>query len=288
MSSCPGSWRSRATSSCDRCVSGASSSPRAHVASTSTRRLPPLKYKLQPARRSSPPFLTAPTDDSGQDGSAFPTRSRPRWILPRGPREVALVRAVDLPAHHAESSAGMGGCERTCFHRAPAFRTEGGALPRHRCAARCAAYMPPRSTISVLRANHHGRFVASIIGPDGHVHGVAKVATDGAGREALDTEADNIRRFGDLLDGPLEAPKILAQEPGLLLLEPVSWLPRDRPSMLPPSVAQSLGQMFARRSNRTGKGIAHGDCAPWNLLRTGDGWVLVDWEEAWARSTSLL
>ena len=28
-------------------------------------------------------------------------------------------------------------------------------------------------------------------------------------------------------------------------------------------------------------GVAHGDCAPWNLLRTDRGWVLIDWENAW-------
>ena len=196
----------------------------------------------------------------------IPTRSRPRWILPRGPREVALsalsIYQPITPKARLGWEVARGLASTGLLRLVPR-----GSAPPASVRSALAGYMPPRSTISVLRANHHGRFVASIIGPDGHVHGVAKVATDGDGREALDSEADNIRRYGDLLDGPLEAPKILAQEPGLLLLEPVSWLPRNRPSMLPPSVAQSLGQMFARRSNGTGKGIAHGDCAPWNLLK---------------------
>ena len=48
-------------------------------------------------------------------------------------------------------------------------------------------------------------------------------------------------------------------------------------------MARGLGELF-----RSGKraidggwvGPAHGDCAPWNLLRTSHGWVLVDWESA--------
>jgi len=49
--------------------------------------------------------------------------------------------------------------------------------------------------------------------------------------------------------------------------------------VLPKDVAEGLGRAFSRWREIEGDGAAHGDCAPWNLLRTRDGWVLVDWEE---------
>jgi thiamine kinase-like enzyme len=38
--------------------------------------------------------------------------------------------------------------------------------------------------------------------------------------------------------------------------------------------------LFRKGSLDLQTGFAHGDCAPWNLLETPTGWVLVDWEEA--------
>jgi hypothetical protein len=35
-------------------------------------------------------------------------------------------------------------------------------------------------------------------------------------------------------------------------------------------------------------GPAHGDFAPWSLLRTADGWVLIDWEDAAAAEAPFL
>jgi aminoglycoside phosphotransferase (APT) family kinase protein len=76
---------------------------------------------------------------------------------------------------------------------------------------------------------------------------------------------------------------VLFEGPGLLVLEAVRWRPRDRPWELDEEVAYGLGRLFAAGARDTGtapRGPAHGDCAPWNLLRTDDGWVLVDWESA--------
>ena len=102
------------------------------------------------------------------------------------------------------------------------------------------------------------------------------------GKSALEREAGSIERFGAHLPPPITAPTILEQSSGLLLLEPVSWRPRWRAWFLDDEVAGAMGAFF--RSSRTEGsdvvGGAHGDWAPWNMLRTSVGWVLVDWEEA--------
>ena len=81
----------------------------------------------------------------------------------------------------------------------------------------------------------------------------------------------------------VRAPRVLHAEPGLLLLEPFEWVPRRRPWELDEPVARALGQLFrsGKREAEAGwTGPAHGDAAPWNLLRTPPGWALVDWESA--------
>jgi len=86
-----------------------------------------------------------------------------------------------------------------------------------------------------------------------------------------------------LISKPLKAPRILAQEEGLLMLEPFDWRPRLHPPRIPEEVARGLGHFFGKQSRWTEDGPVgpcHGDCAPWNLLRTSDGWALVDWEDA--------
>ena len=102
-----------------------------------------------------------------------------------------------------------------------------------------------------------------------------KVAIAAEGREALVVEAEALRRIAPALEGSVHAPRLLAEEPGLLLLEVIPWVHRLRPWRLPAEVAESLGSL-------AGKDFSHGDCAPWNLLRTAEGWVLCDWEESHA------
>jgi thiamine kinase-like enzyme len=48
---------------------------------------------------------------------------------------------------------------------------------------------------------------------------------------------------------------------------------------MPPDVAFALGEFF-QAARVGGVGLAHGDCAPWNLLRDDAGWALIDWENA--------
>lgn len=214
----------------------------------------------------------------------LPTSSAPRWMLPRGPRKAAvsgfsIYQPVALKARLGWE-VGKGLASVGALRVAPR-----GEAPPEPVRTALAPYVPPRCTLSVMRANHRGRFLASIVGSDGRLHGVAKIATHADGILALEKEAGNIQRFGGSLEPPLRAPEILERAPGLLLLEPIRWIPRARPCVLPGEVAEGLGRTFARWSDETGGGAAHGDCAPWNLLRTQHGWVLVDWEEAGPEST---
>jgi hypothetical protein len=79
----------------------------------------------------------------------------------------------------------------------------------------------------------------------------------------------------------VRAPTVIAREDGLLLLEAAAWRPRRRPWVLPTEVAQACGELFRCTASREGsRGGAHGDLAPWNLLRTEAGWMVLDWEDA--------
>jgi hypothetical protein len=205
---------------------------------------------------------------------AFRNRTA-RWSLPRGPRPAAkagllVYQPVTVRGHvawrAARIAAGVG-----IFSLVPR-----GQGPPREVREILAPHLPPRTTISVARANHPGRYVALLVGRDGSSKLVAKVATDGDGARAIAREAVALESLGGYLQPPLAAPKIAGVDEGLLLLEPVTWRPRVRPWRLPADVAHALGSFFGAIPG----GVAHGDCAPWNLLRTSNGWILVDWEAA--------
>jgi hypothetical protein len=150
--------------------------------------------------------------------------------------------------------------------------------------AALAPHLPPRSTYALARANHPERFIALVVGETGAAHAVVKLATDEAGRSALAREVEVLESRARLLAPPLSAPGVVAYESGVLVLAPVPWRPRRRPWLLPDEVAHALGAFFAATAGEALEGragFAHGDFAPWNLLRTDDGWVVVDWEAAW-------
>jgi hypothetical protein len=132
----------------------------------------------------------------------------------------------------------------------------------------------------VAESDHPGRFVALIIGESGKCHGVAKIATEAEGQAALGNEARALGSLAKLLPAPLRAPRLLAQDTGLLLLEPFRWVPRRTPAVVPDEVARAMGTFFRADGGGDHTGPTHGDFAPWNLLKTERGWVLVDWEEA--------
>jgi hypothetical protein len=141
--------------------------------------------------------------------------------------------------------------------------------------------VPPRSTYALARANHPGRYIALVIGEDGDATCVVKLATDDSGRAALEREAEALDSIARFLPEPLTAPTMLARADGVLVLEAVRYRPRSQPWLLPDAVARAMARFHASGPSGAGEtGLTHGDFAPWNLLETDSGWVLVDWEAA--------
>lgn len=217
----------------------------------------------------------------GKGWSRLPSRSSARWIIPRGPRETA--RAALRIYHPVTTStrlaweAGQLGAAIGCL------RLVRRGDPPPRCVRQILApHIPRGGTLAVAKANHKGRYIARILDSNGYCSAVAKVATSDDGDRALEREARSIERFGAHLPTLITAPTILDRSPGLLLLEPAAWRPRWRAWQIDADVAGAMGAFFAssRADGTDCVGAAHGDWAPWNMLRTTTGWTLVDWEEA--------
>lgn len=155
-----------------------------------------------------------------------------------------------------------------------------GALPRadggpEEVRARLAPHVPPGGTYALLATNHDGRFVARILGADGSAVAHAKLITSAGEPAPLEREAHALAQLAPALHGPVRAPRLLGWDGTVLLTEALRPATRRRhPHRLPLAVAAALGRFW-----RT-TGGAHGDLAPWNLLRTEAGWALVDWEHA--------
>ncbi len=205
---------------------------------------------------------------------------RVRWWLPRSPRNVAISSLAMYQPVTDKALLGWS-CARG-LALAGGFRLlPRGSAPPAAVRRALAPHVPTRGTYAVARATHPGRFVALLLDETGRCHAVAKVATGAEGTKALDQEAAALHQIVGGLPRPLAAPRLLLAEPGLLLMEPVEWLPRRRPWVLDPEVARALGAFFRAGRRREGDGLvgpSHGDCAPWNLLRTREDWTLVDWE----------
>jgi thymidylate kinase len=210
----------------------------------------------------------------------LPHTLSPRWILPRGPRRAAVAGpSIYQPVtvqgrigwELARTAASMG-----------AFRFMPRSDPPPRVVREAlASHIPARATLAATRANHPGRYIVAVITEGGETAAIAKVASNEEGRERLHAEAEALSRFGPCLGSSVRAPTVIAKEDGLLLLEPAAWRPRRRPWVLPIEVAQACGELFRCAASGEGsKGGAHGDLAPWNLLRTEAGWMVVDWEDA--------
>jgi thymidylate kinase len=215
----------------------------------------------------------------GPGWTAVPRRAQPRWVLPRGPRSVARSGLLVYQPINLRARIGWELARAAALVGAFRVLPRGGSPPAPVRDA-LTPYVSGRSTLSVARTNYPGRYVALVLGTGGECQAVAKVATDARGRVALATEARALADLGHLLQAPVVAPRILAHDDALLLFEMTKWRARNRPWLLPRDVAFAMGRFYRSGSDGNGTGIAHGDFAPWNLLRTRAGWVLLDWEDA--------
>jgi len=211
----------------------------------------------------------------------LPTRSHPRWTLPKTPRSAAKA---SLLVYHPVTLRARFGWEVT---RLVAGSGLLGLLPPSQppvgLREALTAYLPPGSHVAVARTNHPRRYVALAVDDRGRLLFVGKVARDQAGRAKLRREREQMESFGPFLPAPIKAPTVLAHDDGVLLLEAVTWRPRLVPWHLSEDVAHALGVFFKRtmRALHPMAGATHGDFAPWNLMLGRDGkWTLLDWEDA--------
>lgn len=209
----------------------------------------------------------------------LPRAAAPRWWLPHGSAtagSLAIYHPVTARAkvgwRLARALTGLGA------HRLVRHAGE----PLQAVQDMVAPDLPGRGSLAVMRANHTERFVALLMDASGRPAKVAKVALSERGRVALEREVAALEALARRLQAPVAPPSLVSYRPGVLVTTAVPWRIRRSPWLLPVSVAASLGAFF--RSTHAGfdplLGGAHGDCAPWNLLWTGNGWTLVDWEAA--------
>jgi Phosphotransferase enzyme family len=219
----------------------------------------------------------------GPGWTRLPPGTSDRWSVPRGPGRMASASLLIYQP--------MSLWRRAAWELAQVAARSGGfrLLPRNDPApravrAKVAPFVPRRGSVALARANHPGRYVGMVLDAHGQPHIIVKIATDEAGQRALQEEASRIAEVGSLLSVPLRPPRILDHRDGALALLAERWRPRWRPWDLDHELVGALGAFFATRrrvgSNGIPVGPSHGDFAPWNLLRTDQGWLLIDWEYA--------
>jgi len=223
--------------------------------------------------------LTTIVKDPGPDWVTLPSARSPRWWLPREP---PVQARAGLSVYHPVTIRSLVGWELArALARRGAFKLRRGygLLPREVWEA-AGHLVPAGGSLAVARANHPGRFLAIVLDSTGRSSMFVKVARDTPGARALATERQALEAFGAALPPPLIAPKLLGDSEGVLVFESLEWRARALPWRLPQEVAFALGVFFRSASDSAGStGVAHGDFAPWNLLRTETGWALVDWED---------
>jgi hypothetical protein len=209
----------------------------------------------------------------------LPSRSDPRFFLPRGARRTA---AAALAVHQPVSKRSrVGWIAARRVARVGGFRLlRRGAAPPLAVRRLVAPYVPPRGNIAVARLQHPNRYIVAILGPDGAPRLAAKVATEEAGACQIAAEAYALERVAPLLSPPLVAPRVVGYEHGVIVLEWCPWTQRRDVTEMPEDIAFALGQFFACGRDSDGLGPVHGDFAPWNVLQTRNGWFVLDWESA--------
>jgi hypothetical protein len=209
----------------------------------------------------------------------LPSRARSRWIVPRGPRSLARS---GFSVYQPVTARARLGWEISRILAGWGFLKllPDGPGPDRDLIESLADFMSADGSLSVVRSNHPDRYVVALLDKDGQITAVGKIAQSVSSCNALAREASAIETLGEFLPPPLVPPTILAKRPGLLLFEAAKWRPRRNPWLLPSEVAAALGGFYRSAGGGQDSGPRHGDFAPWNLLRTSSGWILVDWEEA--------
>jgi peptidoglycan/xylan/chitin deacetylase (PgdA/CDA1 family) len=263
-----GSWQSNSPRWLSSLISADHSQPRTSIGPVLHERPTPLPTTQIPGNLADP----------GPDWVVLPWSRSPRWFLPREP---SVNARSGLSVYHPVTIRSRLGWEAT---RAVAglgtFRhlRGSGLMPREIWEA-AGPHIPVGGTLATARANHPGRFLALVLDADGRPTTFIKVARDTFGSEALATEREALQEFGGHVPAPLMASELLSYSRGVLVFRAMDWRVRTFPWRLPEEVAFAIGVFFRRASSdSSGTGAAHGDFAPWNLLRMESGWGLVDWE----------
>lgn len=261
-----GSWQTHAPLRLSRFVGDRSQS-------RSVRAAEPLIHKT-PSEQ-----IMSGVPDPGPDWVTLPSARSPRWFLPREPPAHARAGLSVYYPVTFRSRIGWEAARTLAGRGAFRLRRGSGLLPKEVWEATW-ALIPTGGGLAVARANHPGRFFALIFGADGRPTMFIKVARDTFGARALAREREGLDGFGAQISPPLMAPKLMSHSEGVLVFESLDWLTRASPWRLPEEVAFALGVFFHTTASKTSgaSGAAHGDFAPWNLLRTESGWGLVDWE----------
>lgn len=209
--------------------------------------------------------------------AALPIHGRPRWLIPT---TSARSAKAGLSVHQPMTLSGRVGWEaaRICA----SLGLFGVIRPSEDAVVTEAVepFVPPGGSFSVAYGRESNRAVVLILDRSGQPAAVVKIGLGLPDRARLSREAELLHDLSPLLGPPLSAPKVIAAEAGVLVLEPVPWHPRLRPWRLPPDLAEAMGRFYANTLDGTLRHPAHGDFAPWNVLRTDSRWVLLDWENA--------
>jgi hypothetical protein len=214
----------------------------------------------------------------GAGWSSLPGSRGARLLVPRGPRLAAReAMRIHPPRSLPQVAAWHAGW---LLGSMGAFRLlPRGLAPPEPVRRALTGRLPARSSLAVMGVNEEDTYLALVVDESGQCNSLAWVAASAVAADMLDREARAIERLGRLLGPPLSAPVVLDHQPGLLLLQAIPWRPRVRTTFLPSEVATGLGR-FYRAGNGHTTGPANGTCTPWTLLRTQDGWVLLDWKQA--------
>ncbi len=203
-----------------------------------------------------------------------------RLFVPRRPRRAARHGLAVYNPHTPRARVAWRAARALAATGAIRLLPRGDAPPAWVREA-LAPYVPPGGTHAVARSIHPGRYTALVLDRAGDPSAFVKLASDDRGAGELERERAALDVVAGTLPAPLAAPRVLDHGPGLLVLAPIRWHYRRGGVEIPPEVARALGQFF-RAGTTDGpaglRGNAHGDYAPWNLLHTDGGWLLVDWE----------